>query len=347
MRRAAAGARRALLLLGWAALVLVVWWSVPYVAAFAVGPIVEASGNGGGAPLADVTPEVLGDRLRPILRILLLLWACVAAAALSWIFLLTAGGVRGAASILATVIAALYLLGTPYSTALGVEPDAPLGGALQAGHTIVSLAVSWLFAVALGAILLRAEPGRAAARIEAGPNERAEVTRIDEDVAALAEQRLRALADEAEDDAYARTLVAICADALGADRCSVFFVDRAQRQIRSRSGTGLKMDIRVPLGAGIVGYVARTGKALLIADAYADPRFDPGADARTGYHTASVLALPLRDGREVFGVLQALNKRDGAFGPADLSLLERLARLARRRLERMYVREVLRGRLAR
>lgn len=350
----AALARRALLLGGWAALVLFVWWSVPYAVAFAVDPIVEAAPAGAGsAPPLGIAPEILGERLRALLRVLLLLWACAAAAALSWIFLLTAGGIRGTASLFATLIAALYLLGTPYATALGVEPDAPLGGVRQAAHTLVSLAVSWLFAVALGAILLRAEPRTATARDQAAPEERSSVTRVDEDLVALVEQRLRALADEADDDAYARTLVAICADALGADRCSVFFVCAADREIRSRSGTGLKADIRVPLGMGLVGHVVRTAAPLLVTDAHSDPRFDASADARTGYRTASVLAVPLlrreavpllRRGKVVFGVLQALNRRDGTFGPADRALLTRITRLARPRLERMYVREVLRRR---
>ena len=342
----ASAAWRALLLCGWAVLVLLVWWGVPYVVAFAVEPIPEGPVAGPSGAALGSGGEGVGERLRPLLHIVLLLWACAAAAGLSWLLLIN-GGVRGAAAFFATLVAALYLIETPYATALGVEPGATLGGVREATHTIVSLAVSWLFTLALGGVLLRAERAIATTG-PAGdkPAERHLVMPLAEDPAALVVPRLRALASEADDDAYARTLVAICADALGADRCSIFFVHPAEGEIRSRSGTGLNVPIRLPIGAGLVGQVARSGKPLVIADAYNDPRFDQGTDARLGYRTTSVLVLPLVRRREVFGVLQALNKRAGAFGPADQALLERIIRLARPRLERIYAREAPRRRSA-
>ena len=49
-----------------------------------------------------------------------------------------------------------------------------------------------------------------------------------------------------------------------------------------------------------------------IAAAFDDPRFDPSADRRTGYHTHNLLCMPLiDDGGRVFGVAQLLNKAKG------------------------------------
>ena len=68
--------------------------------------------------------------------------------------------------------------------------------------------------------------------------------------------------------------------------------------------------------ASIAGYVALTRGTVNAPDAYAIPldrpyTFDRRIDAKCGYRTKSVLALPLRDGRgTVFGVLQLIN----AFG---------------------------------
>ena len=55
-----------------------------------------------------------------------------------------------------------------------------------------------------------------------------------------------------------------------------------------------------------------------IDDAYADPRFNPDADARTGFRTRCLLAIPVLDheGR-VFGVAEALNKNGGALFTAE------------------------------
>lgn len=316
-------ARRALILAGWGSVVVFIWWGVPYVTAIAVDAVLETTSSaallesalGGGATTGT------GQRAAALLTVAFLMMGSFAAAALSWWVLLPAIGVRGPATLLATLMAALYLVTTPYSAALRV--DSVAGAAREATHGILSLVLSWLFALALGGVLLRAE-------------------RQDEvEGLSVVEFRLRTLEDS-EDETYVRTLVAICASALAADRCSVFFVHPGEREIRSRSGTGLRADIRVPLEAGFVGHAVRTGETVNVEDAYADRRFDRSADARSGYRTRSVLAVPLRrrHGREVFGVLQALNKRGGAFGRRDEGLLERIAALAGPRLERMHAAEV-------
>jgi energy-coupling factor transporter ATP-binding protein EcfA2 len=79
---------------------------------------------------------------------------------------------------------------------------------------------------------------------------------------------------------------------------------------------------RVRRRSGIAGAVAASGTPVRVDDAYADPRFNPEIDQRTGFRTRSILALPVRDreGR-VFGVAQLLNRRDGR--PFDASDEER------------------------
>ena len=51
--------------------------------------------------------------------------------------------------------------------------------------------------------------------------------------------------------------------------------------------------LRIPLDKGISGTVITTGKAVRIADAYSDERFDQEADAITGYVTRNILAVPV------------------------------------------------------
>lgn len=85
--------------------------------------------------------------------------------------------------------------------------------------------------------------------------------------------------------------------------------------------------LELPIGAGIVGDVARSGQAELVADAREDPRFVHQVDEATGFATRSMVAAPLKAKGEVLGVLQVLNKRsgNGQFGDADRALLEGLA----------------------
>lgn len=52
-------------------------------------------------------------------------------------------------------------------------------------------------------------------------------------------------------------------------------------------------EIRFPLGKGIAGHVALTGEGLNITNAYADERFNREIDSKTGYHTDTILCMPI------------------------------------------------------
>jgi putative ABC transport system ATP-binding protein len=102
---------------------------------------------------------------------------------------------------------------------------------------------------------------------------------------------------------------------LNADRASLFLVDRERGELWSKvaqSDGARPLEIRVPLGAGIVGHVASSAATLNIADAYDEPRFNRAVDQQTGYRTRSILCVPIADQRgEVFAVAQLLNKAGG------------------------------------
>ncbi len=68
---------------------------------------------------------------------------------------------------------------------------------------------------------------------------------------------------------------------------------------------------RLPIGKGISGWVAQSGEAVLIPDAYSDPRFDPSFDKRSGFKTDSMLCVPMIHKSKVVGVMTLINKMDG------------------------------------
>jgi HD-GYP domain-containing protein (c-di-GMP phosphodiesterase class II) len=109
---------------------------------------------------------------------------------------------------------------------------------------------------------------------------------------------------------------------MGVERTSLFLADEETRQLRSCIAQGAEhLDIVQPFGVGLVGAAAAYRKILVIPDAYADPRFDRSWDVKSGYRTRNVLCGPLvTHERRLVGVLQILNKIDGAFDDEDLSL---------------------------
>ena len=119
---------------------------------------------------------------------------------------------------------------------------------------------------------------------------------------------------------------------LGADRGTLYLVDRARGELVSRVAHLPELsEIRLAIGEGVAGWVAETGRPVNVPNGPHDERFNPRIDAATGYRTRSLLAVPVvRDG-VVVGVLQVLNKAagDGTFDGDDLQILMRLAATVR------------------
>jgi len=93
---------------------------------------------------------------------------------------------------------------------------------------------------------------------------------------------------------------------------------------------------------GIAGLVYQSGKAYFTADAGRDPHFDSRIDQETTYSTRSLVAIPIRIGAEVCGVLELLNREGAAaYGPGDRDLLEIFAGYIS-----IAIQNVLDGRLA-
>jgi signal transduction histidine kinase len=137
----------------------------------------------------------------------------------------------------------------------------------------------------------------------------------------------KAINAEMDLDGLLTLIVERATQLLQADRSSLFLVDRGRGELWTKVAEGLATtEIRIPLGMGIAGTVAVTGETVNIPDAYADARFNPEVDRKTGYRTRTILCLPMRDRTgEILGVFQVLNRRDGTFGKEDEELLAAVA----------------------
>jgi len=162
------------------------------------------------------------------------------------------------------------------------------------------------------------------------------------------EQRFELLADlgamiagEVELDDMLATFAARVARALGADRATLWLIDGATGEIRSRVATLPELkELVVPPGHGLVGEVAQSGILVNIKDAGSDPRWGGGQLAQQiGYRTTSILTAPITRRGQIRGVLQVLNKRDGAFTDRD----EEFARVLAEQIGRALDYTTLRG----
>jgi HD-GYP domain-containing protein (c-di-GMP phosphodiesterase class II) len=133
----------------------------------------------------------------------------------------------------------------------------------------------------------------------------------------------KAMTSERNLDRLLQLILGEVTKVMEADRSSLFLVDKEKNELWSKIAQGLEVrEIRVKIGMGISGYVAQTGQIINIPDAYADPRFNQEVDKRTGYRTRNILCTPMQNKlNEVIGVIQVLNKRDGAFTTEDEDLL--------------------------
>ena len=128
-------------------------------------------------------------------------------------------------------------------------------------------------------------------------------------------------------DQRLRILGEAAARLVSAERATIFLIDAAAGQLRSKLALGEdETEIRLPIGSGIAGSVALTGKVINLSDPYGDARFNPEVDRRTGFTTRNLLTVPMTDatGRRL-GVFQVLNKRGGPFDSEDVEILSQLA----------------------
>ena len=77
-------------------------------------------------------------------------------------------------------------------------------------------------------------------------------------------------------------------------------------QIEKIKGTRLK------IGEGIAGWVAKTGRPLLVPSVDNEPRFSRRVDEEADFLTESIICIPLKIRDKVLGVIEFVNKNDPA-----------------------------------
>ncbi|MBF6571447.1 MAG: sigma-54-dependent Fis family transcriptional regulator [Candidatus Binataceae bacterium] len=115
-------------------------------------------------------------------------------------------------------------------------------------------------------------------------------------------------------------VIAKCREALEAEGVSVLLLDRDRNELYFPyvSGDDAKVSdtlrqMRFRADFGIAGAALKSGRPILVKDAQNDSRFYAGVDRETGIVSRSIIAVPLTSRQGPIGVVEVLNRRDGAF----------------------------------
>ena len=129
-------------------------------------------------------------------------------------------------------------------------------------------------------------------------------------------------------------IVDVGTEVLQADRTSILLFDPVRDELYSEA-TSAREEIRFPASAGIAGECLRDGRIITVDDCYADQRFNPAIDQKTGYRSNCSISVPLiaEEGHKV-GVLQCLNSLRGRFDESDVRLADTLAGFAALAIQR-------------
>jgi diguanylate cyclase (GGDEF)-like protein len=131
-------------------------------------------------------------------------------------------------------------------------------------------------------------------------------------------------------EALVRTVVEKFNELIPASNWSILRLDPKTKELQFFVAVGLDSrqvkDLRLKLGEGIAGTVARDGKPIFIKNVREDSRFSAKVDEKTGFETRSIICLPLLVRGKIIGVLEVINiENENFFLKTYLPLLNILA----------------------
>jgi sigma-B regulation protein RsbU (phosphoserine phosphatase) len=142
---------------------------------------------------------------------------------------------------------------------------------------------------------------------------------------------------ESKIEELARLNADFARDLIGADRCSLWLVDREKNQLWTKVAHGVA-PLFIPIDKGLVGASIRDNQVLIVNDAMSDHRLLRNLTSAGGYEVRQALCVPLVCEGNVIGALQLLNKPEG-FTEADSKVLGLLAHFAASAIESERLRQ--------
>jgi diguanylate cyclase (GGDEF)-like protein len=138
----------------------------------------------------------------------------------------------------------------------------------------------------------------------------------------------KALTSSLNLDSILQTIMDKMAEFFRPDTWSLLMVDEQKDELYFAIAVGDAAEtlktVRLKVGEGIAGWVARHGESLIVPDVYNDPRFAKRIDEMTKWKTRSIICVPLQSKHRVLGVIQLINCAMESFGEQEMFFLHAL-----------------------
>jgi signal transduction histidine kinase len=130
-------------------------------------------------------------------------------------------------------------------------------------------------------------------------------------------------------DRLLQLIIDSAAELLDSDGASILLVDENTQDLYFAASTGSEPEelkkINVPLEGSIAGTIYREERPIIIHDVEQDTRHYREVGEKIKLQTRSLIGVPLRIQDRITGVLEAINKKEGAFDETDAEILADIA----------------------
>ena len=138
----------------------------------------------------------------------------------------------------------------------------------------------------------------------------------------------KALTSSLDLDSILQTIMEKMAEYFRPDTWSLLMVDEQKSELYFAIAVGSASEalknVRLKVGEGIAGHVAKYGEKLIVPDVRSDKRFAKRIDKVTQMETQSIICVPLKSKLRVLGVIQLVNVDMNHFTEAESFFLQSL-----------------------